>query len=552
MFSVYHVTPYSLAMVAVAIFALLIAFAAWRRRVTPEARYLAFMELAVAESSIALAFAYAVRNTALTTFWTQLAYPGLILTMLLYLFFIMEYTQHSGYVNGYTVALLLIIPVLTMFAVALNDKFHLMWVAATINPDTLLTVLVPGPWYWVFIDYTFLMIMAACVLLYRSIYVDRTLSASRGNLLLVATVLGGAVGLSKAFFPAFLPGFDLSPLGAALTGGFLGWGIYRMGLLGLVPIARAKLVDTMMQGMLVLDLKDRVIDFNPAAQHLLSINSQKILGVPVYRLVRNWAEVERRFGDVAVLPDEAASGDSAAPLRYIAVTVIPLQDNSLRPAGRMFVLQDITQRHAIEEALARANQLLQQQLAENQALQEKLRAQAIRDELTGLHNRRYLMEILPRELARSRRAGECLSVVMLDLDHLKEINDTAGHAAGDFMLQKLAGLLNRDTRGSDVTCRYGGDEFVVLLPNTTLDEARRCTERWRAAFQDQRPAYNGRPVHSTLSLGIACFAEGKESPDDVLAAADRALYMAKAAGRNCVAVWRPGDAHTPPSATHRR
>lgn len=539
-------------MVAVAVFALLIASAAWRRRVTPEARYLAWMELAVAESAAALAFAYAVHSTATTTIWTQIAYPGIIAATLLYLFFIVEYTQHSAYLNLRNISMLLIIPVLSIFVISTNDRYHLMWVSATISPETLLTVLAPGPGYWVFVDYTFLMTMAACVLLYKSIYIDRTLNRMRGNLLLFATALGGSIGLIQAFIPSLAPGFDLSQLGAALTGGFLAWGIYRMGLLGLVPIARAKLVDTMVQGMLVLDLKDRILDINPAAQHLLSINGGKVLGMPVFQVVRNWAGVEQRFGDVAVLTDDTAAGDGVAPQRYIAVTVLPLQDNSTRPAGRLFVLQDITQRHAIEEALASANQLLQQQLSENQVLQEKLRAQAIRDELTGLHNRRYLMEILPRELARSLRTGEWLSVVMLDLDHLKEINDSAGHAAGDFMLQKLAELLNHNARSSDVTCRYGGDEFVVLLPNTALDEARRCTERWRITFQSMQAEYDGQPLHSTLSLGIACFQDCAGNADEVLAAADQALYNAKAAGRNCIAVWSPDNHQKPLSNAQRR
>ena len=193
-------------------------------------------------------------------------------------------------------------------------------------------------------------------------------------------------------------------------------------------------------------------------------------------------------------------------------------------------------RYRAETELRRANERLQAQLAEIQALQAQLREQAIRDALTGLFNRRYLEETLERELLRARRAAAAISLVMLDIDHFKKLNDTYGHKAGDVMLQKLGEMLRAHTRGGDVACRYGGEEFVVVLPGASLEVAHQRAEQWRLTFEAVRVPYGKHELRSTLSLGVAVFPQHGSTSDEVLRMADTALYMAKTEGRNRVVV----------------
>ena len=146
----------------------------------------------------------------------------------------------------------------------------------------------------------------------------------------------------------------------------------------------------------------------------------------------------------------------------------------------------------MEEGLRAANETLKVQLAEIEALQAQLRDQAIRDSLTGVLNRRYLSETLGRETARARRDSRAYAVVILDLDHFKRINDTYGHEAGDRVLVAVAELLRAHTREGDLVCRYGGEEFVVLMPGSSAVSAARRAEVWRDALEAQPFTLQGR------------------------------------------------------------
>lgn len=169
-------------------------------------------------------------------------------------------------------------------------------------------------------------------------------------------------------------------------------------------------------------------------------------------------------------------------------------------------------------------------------LQDELRQQAIQDPLTGLPNRRYLAEMMPREIARANRQGLPIALMMVDLDHFKAVNDTLGHAAGDQVLRAVGGLLRAMTRASDVACRWGGEEFVVMMPCAGLEVATRRADEMRQAFESLSLPGESGSQRNTFSTGLALYPMHAGTPEDLLAAADEALYAAKAAGRNCIRV----------------
>jgi diguanylate cyclase (GGDEF)-like protein/PAS domain S-box-containing protein len=169
-------------------------------------------------------------------------------------------------------------------------------------------------------------------------------------------------------------------------------------------------------------------------------------------------------------------------------------------------------------------------------LQKELEEQAIRDSLTGLYNRRFLDETLARELSRAERDKYSVSVVMLDLDHFKMFNDTYGHDVGDMMLKQLGKLLSSQVRAGDIACRFGGEEFVVVMPKASLSVAKQRANDWRMKFESQILIHEGEVLSATLSAGVAVYPLHGNTSDEIIRKADQAMYAAKAAGRNLVSM----------------
>lgn len=198
---------------------------------------------------------------------------------------------------------------------------------------------------------------------------------------------------------------------------------------------------------------------------------------------------------------------------------------------------DIEQRRHEQESLLHANQDLHIQLNKVKALQRELREQATRDPLTGLHNRRFLNSALPQRIEQATQRSAQLSILMIDIDRFKTFNDSYGHHAGDALLQSLAGLLRRHTRSLDIACRYGGEEFLLVLSNTSLDIAARRAEELREAFDQSENKFGNQLLHATISIGVASFPDHGTGIEELIMQADQALYAAKAGGRNKVIVW---------------
>lgn len=212
-----------------------------------------------------------------------------------------------------------------------------------------------------------------------------------------------------------------------------------------------------------------------------------------------------------------------------------LQLSSRSPAFSLKLLGLLSSR--LRETDERYKEILSNGKQRDEIL-EALRDQVLRDPLTGLYNRRYLETILAQKIPPAEQGGNETGILMLDVDHFKQVNDTYGHPAGDAVLQALAKLVLERIRAEDIACRFGGEEFVVILPGAPLDVVRERAEVIRRDFQATRVAHQGLEITVTLSIGAAmCPADGRDGAA-VLACADRALYQAKEEGRNRVVAWR--------------
>ena len=182
-------------------------------------------------------------------------------------------------------------------------------------------------------------------------------------------------------------------------------------------------------------------------------------------------------------------------------------------------------------------------------LRESLEQQAIRDPLTGLFNRRYLIETLDRELIRARRNEQPLSLVMVDIDHFKRINDTHGHGAGDALLEAVGSQLQKFVRGDDVVCRYGGEEFAIILPGMPAEVTQRRVEFLRNEIKSISVVYQGKPLDQvSVSAGIAVFPAHGEGRESLMRATDQALYQSKKDGRDRVTLAELGASEEKPQS----
>lgn len=176
---------------------------------------------------------------------------------------------------------------------------------------------------------------------------------------------------------------------------------------------------------------------------------------------------------------------------------------------------------------------------ELEALKERLREESIHDALTGLYNRRYLNEFLDRELLVAMRVDHPVSAIMADIDHFKNVNDTYGHLAGDEVLRVFGNLMKRHARTSDICFRYGGEEFLLILPRMHQEIAARRAEQLRGALAATQISYGDSSISVTASFGVATFPGDGTTADTLVSAADNALYVAKNEGRNRVKLAGP-------------
>ena len=198
---------------------------------------------------------------------------------------------------------------------------------------------------------------------------------------------------------------------------------------------------------------------------------------------------------------------------------------------------EITERKQTEELLQKANGQLLADMEKIGQLQTELREQAIRDPLTGLFNRRYMNESMGREIMRAERENEQLSFIISDIDHFKMINDTYGHQVGDKFLVEVASLIKNNTRGSDIACRYGGEEFLLVLPDAAMASAAKCAEEIRKKFAKIIVYHEGKELKLTASFGVATYPEHGKKAEEIILKADKAMYKSKQDGRNQVTVW---------------
>jgi diguanylate cyclase (GGDEF)-like protein/PAS domain S-box-containing protein len=398
-----------------------------------------------------------------------------------------------------------------------------------------------GPWYLVAAIQAYILNLAGMgVLIWRFFYY-RSIYRRQLGILIGAVLIPLVVNIFYQFAPRIIPSFslqiDLTPISFTITAFLLSAGIFGLRLFDLIPIARHTVLEHIPEMVFVLDAHDRLLDANSAAQKALGKSLDEIVGKDPLDVFRNWGRMINRFLTADATREEIQiPGD---PPRMLEVDISPLYNQLGRLDGRVIVAHDITEYKWLENDLKYANESLQNQLNEINTLRDELQEQAIRDPLTNVYNRRYMAEFLDKEVARAEREKVPFSIVIMDIDFFKKFNDTFGHKCGDVVLQAFASFLVEHTRRGDVVCRYGGEEFVVLMANAMLEGSVERAEAWRQAFSETPIRYDDMDFFATFSAGVAGYPVHGATSDSILQAADKALYVSKNSGRNMITVYHP-------------
>lgn len=303
--------------------------------------------------------------------------------------------------------------------------------------------------------------------------------------------------------------------------------MFLMGEKAFLADVSAKIVENAEDAVVAIDRDHSIILFNEMAERIFGYTRSEVLGEHLNILLP-----ERFHLQHDLMISEFGMGNTK---------VRHMSERSRQIYGRRKDGNEFICSVAIMRAGSKSNPVFAamiRDISENKKTEEELIRLAATDPLTGAFNRREFTALAEREAQRSRRYNRPLSVMIMDLDHFKRLNDTYGHAAGDKALQKFTTLCCNLLRNVDIFGRWGGEEFVILLPETNAEGAAIIAERLRQSIEDSTLTYNDHKIKLTVSIGVAEFRENETGLDEPLGRADAAAYDAKKAGRNRIAVYR--------------
>jgi diguanylate cyclase (GGDEF)-like protein/PAS domain S-box-containing protein len=532
---------FAIILIANAIAALAIALILLRRPTRQGRNSMAFMLIGL----FIWSFAYAMITLSPALdgkiFWLKIENIGILSVPVHWFFFSLKYARLDAWLTRKPSQLLFwIIPSVSFGLLVSGEWFDLYYSSVKFASGISGPLIISrGPMYWIAFTQAYLLTLGGMsVLLWRFIRARHTYRRQMPYLI-GAVLIPFIINLIYQFNPGILSIFsapvDMTPLSFNITAILLAASIFGLHLFDLIPIARDTVLEYIPELVFVVDSHDRVIDANAIAQKWLGKTLKEIEGQDPIEVFNKWPQLLNRFFFTERSREEVEI--PGIPPHTLEIVVTPIYNRLKKLEGRVIVARDITDRKLLENKLRAVNQSLQEQLDENERLRLQLQEQAIRDPLTGVFNRRFFSEALDKETAQAERENAPYSILILDVDHFKKFNDAYGHKCGDFVLQSLAGMLVENTRRGDLVCRYGGEEFVILMTDLSSDLAYVRAEALRKEFEEMKIEFDGKLLTCSFSAGIASYPKHSTSGEQLLALADNAMYQSKARGRNCTSIY---------------
>ncbi len=448
-------------------------------------------------------------------FSLSLEFAGYIFIPAFWIFAALTYGKKDD-TSSLCIFIIFFVPVITFF-LALTTSYHGLYYSK-LNYSTyrgfVISEVTYGPAYYLFIIHACIVAVVSVWLYFKTWKQSRYAFSSAAFYLLIGTlspIVVYVISLSNLLSTPY----DITALGFIGLAAAYYYAFSKFGCPDLINIARSRIFDGIFEGILVIDAKERIIDYNTAAQNTFSWLSPESLGQKLSGFEGGQdmcAQTLDHFYLQLWIEDE---------LRYFSFSTTPVNSSQHllskkeggKTYGKIYVFQDITdQKHTLDE----------------------LHFMASHDALSGLFNRRKIMEEAEKDFYRFERYGAQLSVMMMDIDHFKHVNDFYGHLAGDIVIQNMSAICKDRLRISDSVGRYGGEEFLFLLSETDLESALIVAESLRSSIENSTVYYEGRVIRITVSIGVAS-TSGMNQPFNLtklINMSDRALLQAKNDGRN--------------------
>ncbi|KAJ3198238.1 hypothetical protein HK101_007759 [Irineochytrium annulatum] len=421
-----------------------------------------------------------------------------------------------------------------------------------------------GPWFWVVMVILVSYFLTSLVVLFRAVYSSQTSAMIKKQVritlwgilvLAVFATIDAILNVVLARWLPIIPG--MTSLGIFLSDLFFVYVIKRYNVFDLVSIAHEDVINTIPYGILVLDENEVIVEANKASRSFMDLHVGDSFDMEVFlesvqvvgscrEFVNHYKKKENTLSHIEVIVERGNN------IRHYILQSSPIVDSALVPIGHILTFQDVSQERFYVKEMNRQNETLQER---NQALDlirqelseanRKLEELALTDSLTNCYNRRYLTQHLNHEVITNIQYKTPFSLLLLDIDYFKAINDRYGHVIGDEVLVHTAEAVKQSIRSTDILTRYGGEEFMIYLPHTEHDLANQIAERVRLAVESNHITVDHEimQVSITISIGILSFEDFEvehvpENPEGYLtqlfAAVDKALYQAKQNGRNRV------------------
>lgn len=447
-------------------------------------------------------------------FWNQIQYFGIPFFPGFWLMVSLLYTGRIKYLWSKTSIVVFIIPVITFFMRLTNDFHHLFYSRVVMNVmgDFTFLVLGKGPWYYVQMLYSLSVLILCTTFYYQKLIKTTRQERKQFELLFIASIIPYAALVLIIIDPGKL-GIDYTAIVLPPCILLINYALSRYNFLGLKQLARERVFEESQEGLILMDRHYIIRDFNASSMLYFSLFGVKLKNEDLGLVLEDHEEMLHSIYSRKPSVHTITSDDEEYYIEF-STKDIGKKDEL---AGILLTIEDVT-------------------LSKN--LEFQLRELAQTDELTGLNNRRYFMEETNKILVRALRYDENLSLLMMDIDHFKEINDTYGHACGDLVLSTLARLIKSAYRSIDIVGRFGGEEFVVAMVNTAAEDAYIRAESLRSAIEDFRIKYQDNELRITISVGIAELNKDQcEKLDELLNCADSAMYQAKERGRNQTVIY---------------
>lgn len=474
-----------------------------------------FCFLAAAAAVYAFGYGFELTSSTLSDmlFWSKIQYIGISILPGLVLVTAICYTGQKKWQTNRQLMVIFIIPLITLTSRVLNDFHHLFYKTVSINTASPFPMLKfdIGPFYLLHIFYANITLIITTILFVRFFIRAAPFYRNQTIIMLVATFIQW-VGYIIYLFVDIPWNLDINPLLFAVSVPVYAFGIFRFSLFDLIPVARDTVFEGLKDGILVLDLENRLVDFNPVCKKIFPDILKQYIGSDISTIPgRNHHKINEILSS-NTSPQADISIMEKNKILYFHLSKSALFDEENKKIGTIITFNDIT-------------------LQKNMMI--KLEKMASLDELTNIYNRRYLISLLGIEVAKTKRMDRPISILLIDLDHFKAVNDKYGHSCGDKVLKAFVRIVKENIRNIDIFGRYGGEEFVIILPETGPKTAFAIAERIRENICSNPLAIDDKQINLTISVGIFGAAENRSlSVDKILDFADKALYKAKNMGRN--------------------